>query len=252
MAKTSPVEFVQQVREEARKITWPSRKEVMISTVMVMIMVAMASVFFLVVDCHSEMGHRQAASGPLKGAAESYGIGMTKRWYIVHAYSNFEKKVAESIKEQSVQKGLGDLFEQVLVPTEEIIEVRRGRKIKSERRFFPGYVLVKMELTDQAFHLIKNTPKVTGFLGSDSKPIPISDAEANRILNQVAEGVDKPKTSISFEIGEQVRVADGPFASFNGQVEEVDEERSRLKVAVSIFGRPTPVELEYGQVEKIR
>jgi transcriptional antiterminator NusG len=177
---------------------------------------------------------------------------MTKRWYIVHAYSNFEKKVAESIKEQAAQKGLGDLFEQVLVPTEEVVEVRRGRKVKSERRFFPGYVLVKMELTDQAFHLIKNTPKVTGFLGSDNKPIPISDAEAARILNQVAEGVERPKATVTFEVGEQVRVADGPFASFSGQVEEVDEERSRLKVAVSIFGRPTPVELEYGQVEKIR
>ena len=177
---------------------------------------------------------------------------MTKRWYIVHAYSNFEKKVAESIKEQSVAKGLGDLFESVLVPTEEVVEIRRGRKFKSERRFFPGYVLVKMELTDQAYHLIKNTPKVTGFLGSDNKPIPITDAEAARILNQVQEGIERPKTSISFEIGEQVRVADGPFASFNGLVEEVDEQRERLKVAVSIFGRPTPVELEYGQVEKIR
>ena len=177
---------------------------------------------------------------------------MTKRWYIVHAYSNFEKKVAESIKEQSVHKGLGELFEQVLVPTEEVIEVRRGRKFKSERRFFPGYVLVKMEMTDQAFHLIKNTPKVTGFLGSDNKPIPITDIEAARILNQVAEGVERPKSTITFEVGEQVRVADGPFASFSGQVEEVDEERSRLKVAVSIFGRPTPVELEYTQVEKIR
>jgi len=177
---------------------------------------------------------------------------MAKRWYIVHAYSNFEKKVADSIKEQAAQKGLSELFEQVLVPTEEVVEVRRGRKIKSERRFFPGYVLVKMELTDQAFHLIKNTPKVTGFLGSDSKPIPITDAEASRILNQVAEGVERPKSTLSFEVGEQVRVADGPFASFSGQVEEVDEERSRLKVAVSIFGRPTPVELEYGQVEKLR
>ncbi|WP_119268709.1 transcription termination/antitermination protein NusG [Taklimakanibacter deserti] len=177
---------------------------------------------------------------------------MTKRWYIVHAYSNFEKKVAESIKEQSVAKGLGELFEAVLVPTEEVVEIRRGRKFKSERRFFPGYVLVKMELTDQAYHLIKNTPKVTGFLGSDNKPIPITDAEAARILNQVQEGIERPKTSISFEVGEQVRVADGPFASFNGLVEEVDEQRERLKVAVSIFGRPTPVELEYGQVEKIR
>jgi transcriptional antiterminator NusG len=177
---------------------------------------------------------------------------MAKRWYIVHTYSNFEKKVAESLKEQSVQKGLQDFFEQVIVPTEEVVEIRRGRRIKSERRFFPGYVLAKIDLTDEVFHLIKNTPKVTGFLGSGSKPVPISDIEANRILNQVAEGVERPKATIRFEVGEQVRVAEGPFASFNGQVEEVDEERSRLKVAVSIFGRPTPVELEYGQVEKMK
>ncbi|CAN5550299.1 transcription termination/antitermination protein NusG [soil metagenome] len=177
---------------------------------------------------------------------------MTKRWYIVHAYSNFEKKVADSIKEQATAKGLGDLFEAVMVPTEEIIEIRRGRKIKSERRFFPGYVLVKMEMTDQAYHLIKNTPKVTGFLGSDNKPIPITDAEAARILNQVQEGIERPKSTINFEVGEQVRVADGPFASFNGNVVEVDGDRSRLKVEVSIFGRATPVDLEFGQVEKIR
>ena len=177
---------------------------------------------------------------------------MAKRWYIVHTYSNFEKKVAESLKEQAAQKHLGDFFEQVLVPTEEIVEIRRGRKIKSERRFFPGYVLAKIELTDEVFHLIKNTPKVTGFLGSGLKPVPISDAEANRILNQVAEGVERPKASITFEVGEQVKVAEGPFASFMGQIEEVDEERSRIKVAVSIFGRPTPVELEYGQVEKVK
>lgn len=175
---------------------------------------------------------------------------MTKRWYIVHAYSNFEKKVAESIQEQAQQRGLSDLFEQVLVPTEKVIEVRRGRKVDAERKFYPGYVLVKMEMTDDAYHLIKNTPKVTGFLGSDNKPVPIREREAMQILQQVEEGVERPKPSITFEVGEQVRVADGPFASFNGLVEEVDEERSRLKVAVSIFGRATPVELEFAQVEK--
>jgi transcription termination/antitermination protein NusG len=174
-----------------------------------------------------------------------------KRWYIVHAYSNFEKKVAESIREQAKQRGLTDHFEEVMVPTEKVVEVRRGRKVDAERKFFPGYVLVKMDLTDEVYHLIKNTPKVTGFLGSDKKPMPISDAEADRILHQVQEGIERPKPSVSFEIGEQVRVSDGPFASFNGVVEEVDEGRSRVKVAVSIFGRATPVELEFGQVEKL-
>ncbi len=162
------------------------------------------------------------------------------RWYIVHAYSNFEKKVSESIREQAKQRGLEDLFEQILVPTEKVVEVRRGRKVDTERKFFPGYVLVKMNLTDEAFHLIKNTPKVTGFLGADNKPMPISEAEAMRILHQVQEGVERPKPSMSFEIGENVRVADGPFASFSGVVEEIDEGRSRVKVAVSIFGRATP------------
>ncbi|UJQ95302.1 transcription termination/antitermination protein NusG [Mariluticola halotolerans] len=176
---------------------------------------------------------------------------MAKRWYIVQAYSNFERKVAESIREKVAQTKLEELFDDVLVPTEKVVEVRRGRKVDAERKFFPGYVLVKMELTDQTFHLIKNTPKVTGFLGSDNKPMPISEAEAMSILQQVQEGVDRPKPSISFEVGEQVRVSDGPFASFNGLVEEVDEERARLKVEVSIFGRATPVELEYGQVEKL-
>ena len=176
---------------------------------------------------------------------------MAKRWYIVHAYSNFEKKVADAIRERAASAGLEDSFEEIVVPMEEVTEIRRGRKVSTERKFFPGYVLVKMDMNDRAFLLIKNTPKVTGFLGADNKPQPISEAEAQRILNQVKEGVERPKPSITFEIGEQVRVADGPFASFNGHVEEVDEERSRLKVAVSIFGRATPVELEYGQVEKV-
>jgi transcriptional antiterminator NusG len=176
---------------------------------------------------------------------------MAKRWYIVHAYSNFEKKVAESIRDQAKQRGLTEQFEEVMVPIEKVVEVRRGRKVDAERKFFPGYVLVKVDLTDEAYHLIKNTPKVTGFLGTDNKPMPISEIEAQHILQQVQEGIDRPKPSISFEIGEQVRVSDGPFASFNGTVEEVDDARSRLKVAVSIFGRATPVELEFGQVEKL-
>src|SRR5215475_14832419 len=173
------------------------------------------------------------------------------KWYIVHAYSNFEKKVASSIQEQAEMQGLTDLFEEIEVPTEEVVEVVRGRKRTVEKRHMPGYVLVKMKLTDEAYHLVKNTPKVTGFLGAENKPMPISEAEAMRILHQVQEGVERPKASVSFEIGENVRVADGPFASFSGVVEEIDEARSRVKVAVSIFGRATPVELEFGQVEKV-
>ncbi|KRE05001.1 antitermination protein NusG [Bosea sp. Root670] len=177
---------------------------------------------------------------------------MSTRWYIVHAYSNFENKVAQSIRDQAAQRNLADKFEEVLVPTEKVVEVRRGRKVEAERKFFPGYVLVKCEMTDEVYHLIKNTPKVTGFLGADkAKPMPIPESEAMRIKGQVAEGVERPKPTIVFEVGEQVKVADGPFASFNGVVEDVDHARARLKVAVSIFGRATPVELEYGQVEKL-
>ena len=176
---------------------------------------------------------------------------MAVRWYIVHAYSNFEKKVAESIEEQARQKGLSHHFDQILVPVEKTVEIRRGRKVDAERKFFPGYVMVRANLTDAVHNLIKNTPKVTGFLGGDGKPVPIPDREAEQILMQVQEGVDRPKPTVIFDIGEQVRVSDGPFASFNGVVQEVDEERSRLKVEVSIFGRATPVELEYSQVEKV-
>ena len=178
---------------------------------------------------------------------------MTARWYIVHAYSNFEKKVAEDIENKARQKGLSDQIEQIVVPTEKVVEIRRGRKVDAERKFFPGYVLIKAELTDPVISLVKNTPRVTGFLGEDrhtAKPMHISEKEAQQILHQVQEGVERPKPSITFEIGEQVRVSDGPFASFNGSVQEVDEERARLKVEVSIFGRAVPVDLEFSQVEK--
>jgi len=176
---------------------------------------------------------------------------MASRWYVIHVYSGFEKKVATAIREQAEQKGLADRFEEILVPTEEVVEVKRGAKVSSERKFFPGYVLIKMDLDDETWHLVKNTAKVTGFLGGRGRPSPISDAEAARIMRQVQEGIERPKPSITFEVGEQVRVSDGPFTSFNGVVEEVDEEKSRIKVAVSIFGRATPVELEYTQVEKV-
>ena len=176
---------------------------------------------------------------------------MASRWYVIHVYSGFEKKVAAAIREQAEQKGVAARFEQILVPTEEVVEVKRGAKVSSERKFFPGYVLIKMDLNDETWHLVKNTAKVTGFLGGRGRPTPISENEAARIMRQVQEGIERPKPSITFEVGEQVRVSDGPFTSFNGVVEEVDEEKSRIKVAVSIFGRATPVELEYSQVEKV-
>lgn len=176
---------------------------------------------------------------------------MTHKWYIVHAYSNFEKKVAESIREQARNHGLEEYFSEILVPTEEVIEIRRGRKVNAERKFYPGYVLVKMDLTDEAYHLVKNTPKVTGFLGAGSRPQPVSEREVASIIGVIEEGAERPKPMVTFDIGETVRVIDGPFASFNGVVEQVDEDRARLHVAVSIFGRATPVELEYMQVEKI-
>ena len=175
---------------------------------------------------------------------------MDAKWYIVQAHSNFEKRVKESLEREAGEKGLEHLFEEILVPTEQVVEIRKGRKIESERKFFPGYVLVKMKLTDEAYHLVKNTPKVSGFLGSASKPMPVSEKEVARIVGQIREGAEKPVPTITFDIGEKVKVVDGSFQSFEGTVEDVDDENARLKVLINIFGRGTPVELDYTQVEK--
>ena len=175
---------------------------------------------------------------------------MAKRWYSVSVLSNFEKKIAEAIRIKAEEKGLADQIDEVLVPTEEVIEVRRGKKVTTERRFMPGYVLVRMEMSDQGYHLINSINRVTGFLGPQGRPLPMRDAEVNQILNRVEEGVEAPKLLISFEVGEKVKVNDGPFEDFDGMIEEVDEDNQRLKVSVSIFGRETPVELEYTQVTK--
>ena len=176
---------------------------------------------------------------------------MSLRWYVVHVFSGSEKKVAEALKDQIEHKGMGELIKEVLVPTEEVIEVKKGVRVNAERKFFPGYILVQMDLNDDTWHFVKSQPRVSGFLGSKGKPIPITEKEAQQLLNQITEGIERPRASVVYEVGEQVRVCDGPFASFNGLVEDVDEDKSRLKVAVSIFGRSTPVDLEYSQVEKI-
>ena len=175
---------------------------------------------------------------------------MAIRWYVIHAYSGFENQVADFIKEQAEKKGLTDKVLEVLVPTEKVKTVQNGTKKETSRKFFPGYVLAKMEMTDETWYLVSKTPKVTGFLGG-KKPTPITEAEANRILNQVQEGVERVKSSVTYEVGEQVQVIDGPFASFVGTVEGVEADKERLKVSVSIFGRATPVDLDYGQVKKV-
>lgn len=176
---------------------------------------------------------------------------MAHRWYVLHVYSGFENKVAEAIKDKAAKKGLSERVEDIMVPTEEVIEVKRGQKVNAERKFFPGYVLAKLDMSDDVWHMIKDTPKVTGFLGAGNRPSPISEKEAGALMKQIQEGIESPRPSITFDIGEEVKVADGPFASFNGFVEEIDEDKAKLKVSVSIFGRATPVELEYGQVEKL-
>ena len=173
------------------------------------------------------------------------------RWYVLHAYSGYEKKVAESIMDQADKLGVKEFIEDISVPTQNIVEVKRGVRVNTERKIFPGYILIKMNLNDDTWHIIKTTPKLSGFLGNKGKPIPISNAEAKRISQQVVDGVEKTRPAIMYDVGEQVKVIDGPFASFNGEIEQIDEDKARLRVAVSIFGRSTPVDLDYSQVEKV-
>ncbi|MBD3867779.1 MAG: transcription termination/antitermination protein NusG [Acidobacteria bacterium] len=175
---------------------------------------------------------------------------MGKEWYIVHTYSGFEAKVKESLRQRAEAAGMEALIEEVLIPTEEVVEMREGKKTTSKRKFFPGYVLVRMELTDDTWHVVRNTPKVTGFVGTGNKPVPLREDEVNRIINQVSVAAEKPKPKLDFRINETVRIIDGPFSNFTGEVEEVNEDRSTLKVMVTIFGRATPVELDFLQVEK--
>ena len=174
-----------------------------------------------------------------------------KRWYVLHAYSGYEKKVADSIIDQANKLGIDEYIEDISVPTQNIVEVKRGVRVNTERKIFPGYILIKMNLNDDTWHIIKTTPKLSGFLGNKGKPVPISNAEAKRISQQVVDGVEKTRPAIMYDVGEQVRVIDGPFASFNGEIEQIDEDKARLRVAVSIFGRSTPVDLDYSQVEKV-
>jgi len=176
---------------------------------------------------------------------------IVKRWYIVHTYSGFEGKVKESLRQRADALGMGGLIEDILIPTEEVVEVRDGKKTRSTRKFFPGYVLVKMEMSDEAWHVVRNTPKVTGFVGTGNKPVPLSDAEVDRIVKQISVAAEKPKPKFEFRISETVRIVDGPFNNFTGQVDEVNEDRETLKVMVTIFGRATPVELGFLQVERL-
>ena len=173
------------------------------------------------------------------------------RWYVLHAYSGYEKKVADSILDQAIKLGVKEHIEEISVPVQNVVEVKRGVRINTERKIFPGYILIKMSVNDDTWHIIKTTPKLSGFLGNKGKPVPISNAEAKRIIEQVTDGVEKSRPAIMYDIGEQVKVIDGPFASFNGEIEQIDEDKARLRVAVLIFGRSTPVDLEYSQVEKV-
>ena len=234
------------MRNELKRVTWPSRKEVYATTVVVIL----TSVFFGMYLFALDLGVNAWCSGcsPVWWRMTETA---TKSWYIVHTYSGFEKKVAESLQQRVQAYGLQDEIGEILIPTEDVVEMRGGRKVVTAKRFFPGYILVEMNMSDHAWHVVKNTPKVTGFVGAGAKPTPLSKDEVDQILTQVKTAAEKPKPKYMFEKGEQVRINEGPFTSFNGVVDEVNLDKNTLKVMVTIFGRATPVELDFLQVEKI-
>ncbi len=253
MAKSSPGEFIRQVRSEASKVVWPTWSETVRTGIMVLIMTALLALFFFAVDSVVQLDRAHPA-WPSRLNERGTTRPMS-RWYIIHAYSGFENKVKDAILSEAKRLGLESQVEAVEVPTEKVTEIRRGKKVTSDRKFFPGYVLAKLAMNDQVYHLVKNTPKVTGFLGPGGKPQAITEAEAARILStkeEAASAAPKQKVNVDYEIGDAVKVLDGPFASFNGVVEELDFDRGRVKVSVSIFGRATPVELEFEQVERVK
>ena len=236
----NPIKFIQEVKQEAFKVSWPTGKETMQGALMVFAMAVIMSLFFLLLDQVLKIFIGSFAKGKY----------LMKNWYIVQSHSNFENKVAGLIKEEAEKAKISDKIEEIVVPTHDVTEVKRGKRIQRKKKYFPGYVLIKSEMDNDLYHMIKNLKRVSGFLGSKGIPVPVSDKEIEKILGQIKDGVAQPKSGIEYSIGEKVQVVDGPFASFSGMVEDIDEEKSRLKVSVSIFGRPTPVDLEYNQVEK--
>ena len=230
-----------------RRVTWPTRAEVIATTWVVVLFSAVIGTYLWGLDV---LFARAVALG-VQGAGGGMTDVMTKQWFIVHTYSGFEKKVKQSLEQRVKAYGLGDEFGEVLIPTEDVVEMRGGRKVVSSKRFFPGYLLVEMHMSDEAWHVVKNTPKVTGFVGAGAKPTPLTREEVDQILLQVTVAAEKPKPKYSFEKGDQVRINEGPFTNFNGLVDEVNTEKSTLKVMVTIFGRSTPVELDFLQVEKL-
>ena len=237
----NPIKFIQEVKQEAFKVSWPTGKETLQGALMVFLMAVVMSLFFLLLD--------QVLKFFLEILLK--GEYLMKNWYIVQSHSSFENKVAGLIKEEADKAKISDKFEEIIVPTHDVTEVKRGKRIQRKKKYFPGYILIKSEMNNDIYHMIKNIKRVSGFLGSKGIPVPVSDKEIEKILGQIKDGVAQPKSGIEYSVGEKVQVVDGPFASFNGMVEGIDEEKSRLKVSVSIFGRPTPVDLEYNQVEKV-